>query len=89
VLDPEALKEHSWREVHIQLAESEIDEAKLLPLRDAIYSLHGQCKVILHLPLAEKKEALIEVGPTIGYPADDESLARLKVQPCVAEVWCT
>jgi DNA polymerase-3 subunit alpha len=98
ILDPEALKKMSWRELHIQLspalcraesggAAEQSGESGLYQLRDAVYSLHGQCKVIFHLPLSRGGEALIEAGPHTTCSASDEDIALLKKQPAVAEVW--
>jgi len=98
LLDPEAMKKMSWRELHIQLspalcradsggAAEQSGESGLYQLRDAVYSLHGQCKVIFHLPLSGGGEALVEAGPHTTCSASDEDIALLKKQPVVAEVW--
>lgn len=63
------------------------DETSLYQLRDAIYSLHGQCKVLFHVPLIKGGEAVIEAGPHTTCSANDSDLEFLKGQPAVAEVW--
>jgi DNA polymerase III alpha subunit len=63
------------------------DETSLYVLRDAIYSLHGQCKVLFHVPLIKGGEAVIEAGPHTTCSANDSDLEFLKGQPAVAEVW--
>jgi DNA polymerase-3 subunit alpha len=69
------------------LATGQLGESGLYQLRDAVYSLHGQCKVIFHLPLSGGGEALIEAGLHTTCSASDEDIAFLKRQPAVTEVW--
>jgi len=69
------------------LATGQLGESGLYQLRDAVYSLHGQCKVIFHLPLSGGGEALIEAGLHTTCSASDEDIAFLKRQPAVTKVW--
>ena len=92
LLDPASLKEKAWRELHVRLAPAgegaPYDEETLIELRDAIYSLHGSCTLIFHIPLAENgKEAIVNAGAHITCSALDRDVAYLKTQPLVAEVW--
>ncbi|MCE5256284.1 MAG: DNA polymerase III subunit alpha [Spirochaetaceae bacterium] len=91
LLDPKALKEKSWRELHLRLrpaAESgKYDEQSLIQLRDAIYSLHGSCKVFFHLPLGDGREAIVQAGDHIGCSAMDRDVDNLKSQALVTDVW--
>jgi len=92
LLDPASLKEKAWRELHVRLVPagggSKYDEETLIELRDAIYSLHGPCILIFHLPLAENgREAIVNAGAHIACSALDKDVAYLKTQPLVAEVW--
>ena len=103
LLDPEELRKASWRELHIQLSpelcvknsceekageiEDAEEESELYRLRDAVYSLNGQCKIFFHVPLSDGGEATIEAGPHTTCAASDEDIALLKKEPAVAEVW--
>jgi len=87
VLDPTSLSSNSWRELHIRLTDAAIDETALYPLRDALYSIQGKCRVILHVPLNGGGETLIEAGARTRCSARDEDLAFIERQPAVAEVW--
>jgi len=87
VLDPTSLKSNSWRELHIRLTDAAIDETALYPLRDALYSIQGKCRVIFHVPLKGGGEALIEAGASTRCSASDEDLAFIERQAAVTEVW--
>jgi len=92
LLDPRSLKERSWRELHIRLAPAEggakYDEETMIGLRDAVYSLHGSCSLVFHVPLKEGGgEALVRAGAHIACSALDKDVEYLKSQPFVAEVW--
>ncbi len=87
ILDPDSLRKASWRELHVRLAPGNFDENNLYELRDAVYSLHGQCKVFFHVPLSKGGEATIEAGPHTTSSASDDDIAVLKKHPSVAEVW--
>ncbi|MEN6599348.1 MAG: OB-fold nucleic acid binding domain-containing protein, partial [Rectinema sp.] len=87
VLDPTSLKSNSWRELHIRLTDAAIDETALYPLRDALYSIQGKCRVIFHVPLKGGGETLIEAGASTRCSASDEDLAFIERQTVVAEVW--
>ena len=92
LLDPASLKEKSWRELHVRLVPAEgagkYDEETLIELRDAIYSLHGQCSLIFHIPVRDKgEEAIVRAGAHIACSALDRDVEYLKSQPLVAEVW--
>lgn len=91
MLDPNALKEKSWRELHLRLRpaaeDSNYDEPNLIQLRDAIYSLHGQCKVFFHIPLHAGREAVVQAGNHIACSAMDADIDYLRSQALVADVW--
>jgi hypothetical protein len=87
LLDPETLKKSSWRELHIQLGKGKIEEHGLLALRDAVYSLHGQCKIIFHVPLSTGSEVSIEASPHTTCSASDNEISALKQLSVVEEVW--
>jgi DNA polymerase-3 subunit alpha len=92
LLDPDSLKEKSWRELHVRLAApsrgASYSEESLIPLRDAIYSLHGQCSLIFHIPLAEQgREALVRAGAHIACSAMDRDVELLQRQELVSEIW--
>lgn len=91
MLDPKELKERSWRELHLRLRpaadNANYAEDRLVELRDAIYSLHGQCKVYFHVPLRAGKEAVVQAGEHIGCSAMDADLDYLRSQVLVDDVW--
>jgi len=87
LLDPETLKESSWQELHIQLGTRKIEEKGLFALRDAVYSLHGQCKIIFHVPLSTGSEVSIEASPHTTCSASDHEISALKKLSVVEEVW--
>ncbi len=49
-LDPGTLKERSWREVHVRLAEGVATEEDLYELRDAVFDEPGSCTLFFHVP---------------------------------------
>lgn len=90
LLDPGALKERSWRELHVRLAVPSgniSDEEHLIPLRDEIYSLHGPCRLFIHVPLSGNREAVIEAGKHISCSALDADIESLGRQSLVRDVW--
>ncbi len=87
ILDAASLKNNSWRELHIRFKRAAIEEADLYPLRDALYSIHGQCRVIFHVPMKGGAETLIEAGAHTKCSARDEDMAFIERQAAVAEVW--
>ncbi len=87
VLDPDSLRERSWRELHLRLAPGAAEESTLMTLRDAIYSLHGPCRLFIHLPLATGAEAVVQASSQILCSALDTDLELLSAQKPVVEVW--
>lgn len=88
LLDAASLKERSWREIHIKLASGgRYDENDLILLRDAVYSLQGQCTVRFHVPLAAGGEALVDAGKHTTCSATDKDVEFLMAQPLVEDVW--
>ncbi len=87
VLDPDSLRERSWRELHVRISAGASGEDELHALRDSLFSLHGPCMVYLHLPLAEGGEAVVGAGRQILVSAQDQDLDMLRSHPCVREVW--
>jgi DNA polymerase-3 subunit alpha len=100
--DPAALKERSWKEVHLRLLHGLEAEADLYPIREAIIDEAGSCQVYFHVPLApgavagaagesateaRPREAVIRAHQQIACSASEEALERLRGAPGVAEVW--
>ncbi len=50
IADPAALREKSWREVHVRLEPGLLDHQSLDPLRDALLDHPGSCQVLIHVP---------------------------------------
>ncbi|MEJ5183879.1 MAG: DNA polymerase III subunit alpha [Rectinemataceae bacterium] len=89
VLNPEELRHRSWRELHVKLSPSARghDDSHLIALRDAVFSMHGQCKVLFHVPLSTGGEAVVEAGHHTRCSATDEDVRMLESLPAVEEVW--
>ncbi|MCX7027628.1 MAG: DNA polymerase III subunit alpha [Spirochaetes bacterium] len=91
LLDPATLKERSWRELHLRLCppvEMKYSEEDLLALRDSVFSLHGSCSLIFHIPLSgDRGEAIVRAGAHVACSALDKDMDFLKSQPLVGDVW--
>jgi DNA polymerase-3 subunit alpha len=91
LLDPASLKERCWRELHMRLsapAQTKYDEEELAALRDAVFSLHGSCSLIFHIPLSEERgEVVVKAGAHVVCSALDKDMDFLLRQPLVQEVW--
>jgi hypothetical protein len=91
LLDPASLKERCWRELHIRLnppARMKYVEEDLAALRDAVFSLHGSCSVLFHIPLSgERGEVVVKAGAHIVCSALDKDLDFLRGQSLVEEIW--
>lgn len=99
LLDPAQLKEKSWRELHIRLVSpsssssnpgnlSAYAEDQLVILRDAIYSMHGACSLILHVPYnLGKGEAIIKAGAHISCSGLDKDVEAIQAMDLVQDVW--
>jgi DNA polymerase-3 subunit alpha len=85
-VDPEALKEKSWQEVHVRLGGGIEQEEDLYDLREAILDAPGPCRIYFHVPSASGEE-LVRAHAQITCSADEESLERLRTAPRVVEVW--
>ena len=84
--DPASLKERSWKEVHLRLAEGIAEEEDLYGLRDAILDEPGSCNVYFHVPCVEG-EAVVKANVQITCSASELCLERLREVPVVTEVW--
>jgi DNA polymerase-3 subunit alpha len=91
LVDPAVLREKTWRELHVRLvgpAESDsCDDSALIALRDVVYSFHGPCKIVFHLPLESGKEAVIAAGQQITCSASEQDVEAMQAQALVQEVW--
>jgi DNA polymerase-3 subunit alpha len=99
LLDPAQLKEKSWRELHIRLVSPSSSssnpgnlgayaEDQLVILRDAIYSMHGACSLILHVPYnLGKGEAIIKAGAHISCSGMDKDVEAIQAMDLVQDVW--
>ena len=89
VLDINGLAEKPRRELHIRLAAAERSrEETLLPLRAALASYNGPCRVYLHLPHGDEGgEAVLRTTSSLCISAQDETIDALKKVACVDEVW--
>jgi len=92
LLDPASLKAKAWRQLHVRLLPSDgavaYDEESLIRLRDAVYSIHGQCSLVFHIPIEDKgREAIVDAGAHIQCSAQDKDMEYLLSQPFVSEVW--
>jgi DNA polymerase-3 subunit alpha len=90
--DPEALKDKSWREIHLRLAPGISSEDELYDLRDVLFEAPGACAVYFHVPLARavgdgEGEAVVRANPQITCSPSPEILDRLKSTKGVVEVW--
>jgi DNA polymerase III subunit alpha len=99
VVDPETLKDKSWKEVHLRFGSLPSHEEDLYPLRDALFDEPGPCSVFFHLPpqggpegpegglAAKAREVVIKANVQITCSASEESLERLRAVSPVAEAW--
>lgn len=91
ILDPAQLKEKSWRELHLRLqppSQEKYNEEELIALRDAIYSHHGSCALIFHIPLKDgKSEAIVKAGAHIACSGLDRDVEALREHSLVGEIW--
>jgi DNA polymerase III subunit alpha len=72
IVDPDELKEKSWREIHVRLAAGIKSEDELYDLRDALFEMPGGCEVYFHVPLGLPQAPADFPGP---FPEDDPQAA--------------
>ena len=91
LLDPATVRERAWRELHLRLrppAQTRYGEEELTALRDAVFSLHGSCSLIFHVPLSSGEgEAVVKAGAHVVCSTLDRDMEFLGTQPLVDEVW--
>ncbi len=87
ILDPDSLRDKSWREVHVRLVPGVSSEDELYDLRDLLFEAHGPCAVYFHVPVGEAGEALVRANPQITCSFSEDLLERLKATKGVVEAW--
>ena len=51
IVDPDSLKDKSWRDIHIRLREGISSEEDLYDLRDLLFETPGPCTIWFHVPV--------------------------------------
>jgi DNA polymerase-3 subunit alpha len=100
LVDPDSLKDKSWREIHVRLEEGISTEDELYDLRDVLFESPGACSVWFHVPLgkaaaegeagaakAAAGEAVVRANPQITCSWSEETLDRIRETRAVVEAW--
>lgn len=85
VLDPNQLKEKSYKEVHLRLSEIRAEE-DLWDLRDVLFESPGSCSVLFHVP-CKSGETTVQAYSGLTCAPRPEVVEKLKGTRHVREVW--
>jgi hypothetical protein len=98
-VDPDTLKDKSWREVHVRLQEGIAGEDELYDLRDLLFETPGPCSIWFHVPVATAEgaegkaaagaatEVVVRANPQITCSYSEEALDRIRETRAVVEAW--
>lgn len=86
IINPTDLKEHSVKEIHIQLDPNIKDERDISVLRDFLFGASGNCYVYFHINKLENSYTVM-ANRQLTVPSTKDFLEDLAECPNVTEVW--
>jgi DNA polymerase-3 subunit alpha len=84
--EPAALREKSWREVHIKVESASGADEDLYELRDLLFKHRGQCGVFLHVRKSGK-DVVVRAHAQVNCSGTDAMMRELASTRGVAESW--
>ena len=84
--DPRTLKEHSTKEVHIELDSSFTGEANIAQLKDFLFGKTGSCSIFFHIDVGNETY-IVRANQQLTVLPDKETVAALTDMPYVKDVW--
>jgi DNA polymerase III subunit alpha len=84
-VNPAALKEKSYRDLHIVLHAVKREE-ELDGLRDLLFASNGPCGVVFHVP-QHGQRVTVRAHAGVSCAAKEEVLERIRDTPIVADLW--
>ncbi len=86
VADPEMFDKANVNQIHLML-NNNIDEEKLVKIRDLLIKHRGKCNVYIHLPQLERQNRSIKASTFLLVNPDEELFKELKEENLVERVW--
>ena len=85
--DPSVLKEHSIKEVHIEIENSFQSEAEVSKIKDFLFAQNGNCSLYFHIDTASGP-FIVKANSQLTVSSSKEVLSQIEDLPLVKDVWC-
>ena len=85
--DPSVLKEHSIKEVHIEIENSFQSEAEVSKIKDFLFAQNGNCSLYFHIDTASGP-FIVKANSQLTVSSSQEVLSQIEDLPLVKDVWC-
>ena len=85
--DPSVLKEHSIKEVHIEVENSIQTEADISKIKDFLFAQNGNCSLYFHIDTASGP-FIVKANSQLTVSSSKEVLSQIEDLPLVKDVWC-
>ena len=86
IVDPDGFEKQDANQIHL-LLNGNMDEERLVYLRDILIKHRGKCNVYIHLPELEQKRKSIKVSTFLLVSPDENLIDELKRESLVEKVW--